>query len=77
MFGLQDSALTHPHAHHPHHQPRGPSLKEEPLASQLGSVRSWMNSTMVEQNIPRWVERDGKHWVVKEVESMKKENAIC
>lgn len=52
MFGLQDSALTHPHAHLPHHQPRGPSLKEEPLASQLGSVRSWMNSTMVEQNIP-------------------------
>ena len=38
MFGSHDTTV----------QPRGPmtSLKEEPLAGQLNSVRSWMQSSV-------------------------------
>ena len=41
MFGIQDSI-----------QPRGPltNLKEEPLSSQLGTVRNWMQPSVVDQN---------------------------
>lgn len=41
MFGIQDSI-----------QARGPvttNLKEEPLASQLGTVRNWMQPSVVDQ----------------------------
>ncbi len=40
MFGIQDSL-----------QARGPgvtNLKEEPISSQLGAVRNWMQPTVVD-----------------------------
>ena len=35
-------------------QPRGPmmGLKEEPLSSQLGSVRNWMQTQITPVNVP-------------------------
>jgi len=43
MFGLHHQDLTH------HHQPRGPSLKEESLGTQL-TPRSWMQPTLIDQS---------------------------